>query len=117
MMDKRLGRRIREQRERLGVTQAQFAERLNLSCNYYARLERGDASPRLDTLIKIINSLGVSADAILQDVLDYSSDYVSTELSKQLAGLPPDEQKSILQVTDLLIQQSKARVARNKEAV
>ncbi len=112
MIDKRMGRRIREQREKLGYTQEQLAERLNLSCNYYARLERGDARPCLDTLIRIANNLKVSADALLQDLLDYSAPFVSTELSDRVASLPPDEQKNILQVVDLLIQQSQSRQAR-----
>lgn len=117
MVDKALGRRIKENREKRGLTQEQLAERIDMSSNYYARLERGEAYPRLETLIEIMNCLGVSADAIFRDVVDCSSDYVATELSKVIATLPPDEQRDILRVVDLLIQQSKARIGRNGKAV
>ena len=34
MIDKRIGERIKQRREQLGLTQEQFAERLGLTTNY-----------------------------------------------------------------------------------
>ncbi len=64
MIDKRIGERIKQCRERLGLTQDQFAERLGLTTNYISTVERGASFPRCEKLIAIINGLEVSADAI-----------------------------------------------------
>lgn len=96
MIDKRLGARIRECRERRGLTQDQLAEIVGLTRTYISRVERGVAFPRVENLIAIINALDVSADAIFCDVLPRSVEYQTTELSKELAGLPPDEQLRIM---------------------
>lgn len=41
MIDKRIGERIKQCREQLGLTQEQFAERLGLTTNYISTVERG----------------------------------------------------------------------------
>lgn len=40
MIDKRIGERIKQCREQLGLTQEQFAERLGLTTNYISTVER-----------------------------------------------------------------------------
>ena len=39
MIDKRIGKRIKERREELGLTQEQFAEKLGLTVNYISTVE------------------------------------------------------------------------------
>lgn len=46
MIDKRIGEQIKQCRERLGLTQDQFAERLGLTTNYISTVERGASFPR-----------------------------------------------------------------------
>lgn len=41
MIDKRIGQRIKECRERIGLTQEQFSEKTGLSVNYISTVERG----------------------------------------------------------------------------
>ena len=41
MIDPRIGKRIKESRERLGLTQEQFAEKAGFTANYISTLERG----------------------------------------------------------------------------
>ena len=106
MIDKRIGKRIQKQREQLGLTQAQFAEKLGYSTNYISTIERGASFPRYDKLIAILNSLETSADAIFCDVLDYSTTYQATQILEALDKLPASEQKRILQVTEFMIQQA-----------
>lgn len=106
MIDKRIGKRIQKQREHLGLTQAQFAEKLGYSTNYISTIERGASFPRCDKLIAILNGLETSADAIFCDVLDHSITYQASQVSKALEELPVAEQKRILQVTEFMIQQA-----------
>ena len=105
MIDKRIGRRIKECRENIGLTQEQFAEKIGMASNYISTVERGASFPRCENLIAIINGLGVSADAIFCDVLLCSNDYKSSQLSAMLADLSPISQKRILQTLEVIIQQ------------
>lgn len=110
MIDKRIGRRIKERREQLGLTQAEFAEQLGVATNYISTIERGASFPRCEKLIAILNGLETSADAIFCDVLDYSAAYQASTLSERLRDIPAREQKRILEVVDLMIRR------RNKTA-
>ena len=57
---KRLGERIREERLRLHLTQAQLAEAVDISDTYMGAIERGERSLTLDTLVRLVNRWSVS---------------------------------------------------------
>ena len=46
MIDPRIGKRIKQFRERLELTQEQFAEKARFTTNYISTLERGKSLPR-----------------------------------------------------------------------
>lgn len=52
--------RIKEVRQLTGLTQAQFADRLNISRNYIALIEIGDRVPSDRTIADICREFGVS---------------------------------------------------------
>ena len=106
-MDKRPGARIQECRESIGLTQEEFAEKVGLSANQIARIERGESFPRLDNLIQILNTLGVSADTIFCDVLTNSSASYTSALAMELEPLPASEKQRIMQVLRFMARQSK----------
>ncbi len=107
MIDKRIGRRVKQCRERLGLTQEELAEKAGLTPNYISTVERGMSFPRCEKLIVLLNALEVSADEIFCDVLDHTGEVKVSALSKELAGLSPDAQKRILQMVELMIRQEK----------
>lgn len=107
MIDTRIGKRIKQCREKLGLTQEQFAEKTGFTANYISTLERGASFPRCENLIKLLNALEVPADAIFCDVLTYSTEYKSSLLSNELKSLPPEAQNRILQMVELMIRQEK----------
>lgn len=110
MIDKRIGERIKQCREQLGLTQEQFAERLGLTTNYISTVERGASFPRCEKLIAIINGLETSADAIFCDVITHTSVYRSGILSEELKELPAEEQQRILEIVELMIKQAKKKM-------
>lgn len=104
MIDKRIGKRIKERRVQLGLTQSQLAERIGVGLNYIATLERGVSFPRCERLIKLLNALETTADSIFCDVTKYSVNCRPSVLSEKLKELSPDAQAKILDVVDLMIQ-------------
>ena len=54
MSGKRIGNRIRQEREKLNFSREKFAEIVDLSPNFLGQIERGEASMSLDTLVKMI---------------------------------------------------------------
>lgn len=91
---KRLGKRIREERQRLGLTQAELAEDINISDTYMGAIERGERSLTLDTLVRLVNRLGVTVDYMLADsVMDNDSNIL--EQFKQIIDCQPLERKQM----------------------
>jgi len=107
MIDPRIGKRIKQCREKLGLTQEQLAAKTGLTTNYISTVERGASFPRCEKLITLINALEVPADAVFCDVLTHTVKYVASLLSEEFWELPIDSQKRILPVLEFLIKQEK----------
>lgn len=91
---KRLGKRIREERLKLNLTQAQLAEAIDISDTYMGAIERGERSLTLDTLVRLVNRLGVTVDYMLSDsVTDNNSNII--EQFKQIIDNQPLERKQM----------------------
>ena len=91
---RRLGERIREERRKLGLTQAQLAEAVDISDTYMGAIERGERSLTLDTLVRLVNRLGVTVDYLLADsVID--SDANIMEQFKQIIDNQPMDRKQM----------------------
>ena len=91
-----IGARIKEARERAGLTQEDLAAELEMSPTHISVLERGRKAPKLETLVKIANTLHVSTDMLLQDVVSSTSDGLASELSSAISKLHPKDQERIL---------------------
>ena len=91
-----IGARIKAARERAGMTQEDLAAELEMSPTHISVLERGLKAPKLETLVNIANALHVSSDMLLQDVVLYAADGLTSELSAAIAKLSPKEQERIL---------------------
>lgn len=108
MIDKRIGKRLKQQREAIGLTQEELASKLGLTTNYISTVERGASFPRCDKLISLLNGLNSSADAIFCDVVNNSHLYYSNRILSQMKDLSPESQKRILQIMEALIEQEKS---------
>ncbi len=58
--DTKLAKILKEAREKAGLTQAEVAERAGIHFNYYARVERGEVTPRVDIVEQIAKALKIS---------------------------------------------------------
>lgn len=91
---KKLGRRIREERQNLGLTQAELAEDIDISDTYMGAIERGERSLTLDTLVRLVNRLGVTVDYMLTDSVEDNNANI-TEQFKQIIDCQPLKRKQM----------------------
>ena len=79
-----LGKRIRDERLKLNLTQEQLAEYADISASYMGQIQRGERKVTLDTLIKITNKLRVSIDYLLKDSTTINDDDSLNQLKQLL---------------------------------
>lgn len=101
-----IGRNIRKYRLMKKLRQEDLAERTNLTNNYIGAIERGEKIPSLETLIVIINALGVSADMVLVDVIDIGYEVKDSLLAEKLSKLSAEDRAKIYDVVDTMIRHS-----------
>ncbi len=90
-----VAKRVYEARKAKNLTQEELAAKADISATHISVLERGVKLPNLDTFIAIANALDVSADYLLQDVVNRSVPVQYSELSELLENQPYDVQKRI----------------------
>lgn len=74
---KMVGKRIKERRKKMNISQETLSELCNISPSYIGTIERGEKRLSVETLITITNVLHVSADYILGDSIEYTNtDYI-----------------------------------------
>ena len=64
------GKRIQQLRKTKGLTQEQFAVKLNISDRYLGKIERGEGTASIDLLVEVAISLNTTLDFLILGVLD-----------------------------------------------
>lgn len=64
-ISKQISKNIKKQRALSGLTQVEVAKRAKMNSNYYSKIERGNISPSIDALIRIIKALKADYTDIL----------------------------------------------------
>ena len=75
-----IGPVLRRARKQQQLTQEQVAERLEVTTEFYARLERGHACPSIRTFINVADLFDLSADELLGRAGDGEPDAASRDL-------------------------------------
>ena len=70
-------------------------------------IERGVKLPKLETLINIANALDVSADVLLQDVVNNQTKLCASEASELILQLRREDQRRALAVLRSFVETSK----------
>ena len=112
--------RLKQLRTERKLTQGRLAELLDVGLRVYHRWENGDATPHLDTLVKIADVLHISADELLgRSAVQPEHQIHNHELHKlyrQVDQLPDEDQQALLIVLDSLVKRSKFRRVMAEEA-
>lgn len=77
----KLGERIREKRKSKHITQERLAEKADVGTTHISHIETGCTKLSLKTFIAIANALDVSADDLLCDYINQSSEIYNNELT------------------------------------
>lgn len=93
-----LGKRLREERIRSGMTQEQTAEYINVSTTYIGLIERGERSVTLEKLILLAECFHVTIDYLLQDNLPVSAMQQNEQLNKLWSVATEQEKNMILSI-------------------
>ena len=89
------------------MRQEELEEKANLSVTYVGMIERGEKTPSLETLVAILNAIGVSADVVLCDVVTAGYTVKNSLLNEKLSQLSEEDRNKIYDVIDTMISHSK----------
>lgn len=107
-LSKILGDRIRIIRNEKGFSIEELAHRANISTTHLGRVERGDRSPTVDILGKIVKALGITFHELFNnfyepcDNSDETDDTILAYLINRLNELNINEKKEMLIILDSL---------------
>lgn len=100
---KALGANIAKYRRMTGMTQEEVGEKCGVTGPYLRQIELGFKVPRLETFLKIAETLHVSADLLLAGNLSTAYATRSTELSEKISELSAEKQAFILEAIEMIV--------------
>ena len=77
------GKRIQKTRKAQGLTQEQFAVKLNISDRHLGRIERGECAASIDLLVEVAVSLKTTLDFLICGVTETPRERELTALIEQ----------------------------------
>lgn len=108
-----IGKKIRDLRNRNGLTQEELADRAELSKGFISQLERNQTSPSISTLQDLLQCLGSNLSEFFQEESDdqivfSQDDYFEkqdTDLNNLVQWIIPNAQKNQMEPILLTLQQ------------
>lgn len=92
-----VGENISEMRRRLGLSQKELAERLEITQDAMARMEKGKIAPKMSRLPVIANTLGCTVAYLFREHDEATEERAST-IADILKALPPDGQEALVEL-------------------
>jgi len=93
-----IGARIREARNKLKMSQADVAEKAGVALSHYTNIENGKVMMKMDTFVRILEILQVSADWVLRANIPESSVIFDEEYLELLDDCSVLEKASIVAI-------------------
>ena len=94
----RIGYRIKEVREQNNFSQAQLAEETELSISYISHIENAKRKASLESIIRIVNALGITVDELLAGVQLHNPTAYQTDLDLLMAECTENEKRFIYEM-------------------
>jgi len=83
---KRLGERIAQTRKAQKLSQEKLAEFADITATNLSHIERGKIKTSIETLVAIANALNVTANDLLCDSLNHSTQEIKNQIATCLDG-------------------------------
>lgn len=99
---KAMSGRLKARRKALRLTQAQMAEKLDISVKHYSEAERGLIGFSVENLIKVCDVLGLSLDYLLRGVSvdDAQGEAVPARILEIYRSCPDDKKPALLEILE-----------------
>ncbi len=94
-LDIEIGKRIRQKRREMKLTQEKLAEMVNINAQYLSRVERGVARPSLELLYAFAETLNCSVYVFLPAAVERSCNFLSEELTYRMENCSDTQRKFI----------------------
>ena len=99
---KLIGKRIREARKRVGISQEKLGELIDVATAYVSRVERGSSHVNLKKLSQISVALNTPIEELVSDTTTKSKNYLSKEFQEVLSKCSPDQQSLIYNIARIV---------------
>jgi len=105
-----VGKRIREERKRLKLTQEELAEKADITANFLGHIERGTKRPTLNTLKKIADVLQIPMAALFTTEKTYRlprEDLFIKRFMSLLRDKKGEEKELVLKIAKMIFKKPK----------
>ena len=101
-VDKVIGKILKDFRVKMGLTQEQLSEEVEISLKYISRIENGNNGIKTQTLIRYMNLLGIQPNTIYKDFITNSALKEDVELCEKVNSLSDWQKELISKIIDSL---------------
>ena len=105
-----IGKKIRQERRRLKLTQEELAEKADISANFLGHIERGTKRPTLNTLMKIADVLQISMGALFAAETTYglpTEDLFIKRFMSLIRDKKREEKELVLKIAKMILEKPK----------
>lgn len=95
---KQIGSRIKEVREQNDYSQAKLAEETDLSVSYISHIENARRKASLESIVRIVNALGITVDELLAGVQLHNPTDYQTDIDLLMAECSADEKRFVYEL-------------------
>lgn len=95
---RQIGYRIKEVREQSHISQARLAEMTDLSVSYISHIENAKRKASLESVIRIVNALGITVDELLAGVQMHNPSAYQTDIDILMAECPENEKRFVYEL-------------------
>lgn len=101
-IDKSIGQVLKRFRKSYHLTQEKISEQVGISLKYVSRIENGNGGISTETLIRYMNSLGITPNTIYKDFIYNEKVKRQIELSEKLTNLSEEKLIFLSTIIELL---------------
>lgn len=101
---RQIGYRIKEVREQNHISQAQLAEMTDLSISYISHIENAKRKASLESIIRIVNALGITVDELLAGVQMNNPTAYQTDIDILMENCSENEKRFIYELIKAILE-------------